>query len=56
MKNKQVDALLTEFPEDYNQIADIYIDVYCNKGSEPNIRVGFIRLKAKDVASKKPNP
>lgn len=55
-KKKVAPLLQTEFPENFHQIPDIFIDIYCNKGDEPKERHGFIRLKAKDVCTKTPTP
>ena len=42
-------TIINEFPLDFNQIPDIFIDFYCNPGSEPIKRVGYIRIKAIEV-------
>ena len=53
---KQLEKIFHEFPMDFNQIPDIFIDLYCNSGESPKTRVGYIRLRAKDVAKKQANP
>lgn len=52
----KVDALFVDFPEDFNQIPDIFVNIFCNKGMEPTTRVGYIRFAAKDVTRKAANP
>ena len=53
---KKVPELRVDFPQDYDQIPDIIINFYCNKGEEPIIKIGYIRLQAIDVMSRNPKP
>ena len=58
------DPLHTQFPRDYAQIPDVFIDVYVEleryntkeelKVEELTTRVGYLRIPAMRVASKKP--
>ena len=53
---KKVPELRVDFPQDYDQIPDIIINFYCNKGEDPIIKIGYIRLQAIDVMSRNPKP
>ena len=43
-----------EFPEDFNQIPDVFISFFCDKEENeipnPSSRVGYVRLKANWLA------
>ena len=53
---KKLPDLRGEFPTDFNQIPDIIINFYINEGETPTNRVGYIRMKAKDLAVKETIP
>ena len=52
-----VDALEgLEFPVDFGQIPDIFINLYTNSTFSKEERFAYLRLKAKDCVSTKPKP
>lgn len=54
--DKKIEELKGEFPTDFNQIPDIIINFFVNEGEEAKNRVGYIRMKAKDLAVKETIP
>jgi hypothetical protein len=45
-----------KLPYDFDQIPDIFVDVYSNTTFSDNVRVAYVRIKAQDCISMRPKP